>query len=415
MPGATPDITRRTFRIELARSIPVGILEALMATFAILFVLRIYRPEGDMEKVWLLGSSQLGLVASLFIVPLTFRLPLSIPRKMALSGAIATAFLLVSAVAHESLLVFTVCHCLAYFIMMMQTPLQTQLYQDNYPTENRGFLFGITSIVRGSSTVIFGLIAGMLLAQDLGYYRVLLWIFVAAGATATLALFLTPGKPAEDDGDRIPLLHSLRWVKEDPAFRRLLVSWMFMGLGNLVALRLWVEYLGNERFGLNFSEARIAYLTLALPFGCKLLTTFFWGRLFDRINFYLLRAILNMVFLAAILCVYVGGSYPWIFAGVILQGVAFGGGNIVWSLWVTKLAKPEHTSEYMSVHTFFTGIRGFAAPFVGFWILRDFGATALGLFSAVMITIATLIVLPDVRLGKARRPATMIEPRGPGV
>ena len=188
-----------------------------------------------------------------------------------------------------------------------------------------------------------------------------------------------------------------------------------MGIGNLVAIRLWVEYLGNVKFGLNYSETRIALLTLTIPFALKLLTTFFWGRLFDRVNFYLLRVVLNMVFLAAILCVYVGDSFTWILIGVTIHGIAFGGGNIAWSLWVTKLAKPEHTSEYMSVHTFFTGIRGFAAPFIGFWLLRDFGPAALGAFSATMVLIASLVVLPEVRFGKARRKGSMIEPRGPGV
>ena len=412
----SPDITQRTFRIELVRSIPVGVLETLLGTFAVLFVLRIYQAESDTEKIWLLGSSQLGLVASLFLVPLTLHLRLSTPRKIALFGALTSACLVVAALGHASLTIFTVANCLAYFAITMQTPLNTQLYQENFPLDNRGFFFGLTSIARGIATVGFGLAAGFALEANLDNYRTLLWIFAGCAAAATATLFSVPSPPiSEPPRKRVPLFHSLRWVKKDPAFRRLLVSWMFMGVGNLVAIRLWVEYFGNERFGLDYSEARIALLTLTIPFSLKLITTFFWGHLFDLINFYLLRLILNAIFLVAILCVYVGDSYGWIVLGVTIHGVAFGGGNIAWSLWVTKLAKPEHTSEYMSVHTFFTGIRGFAAPFIGFGLLNHWGPAALGLFSATMVILATLVILPEVRLGAPRRQGTIIEPRGPGV
>lgn len=415
MPEPTPDVTKRTFRIELLRAIPIGVLETLLGTFAVLFVLRAFQAPDDTEKIWLLGSSQLGLVASLFVVPLTLRLQVPLPWKIAIFSGLSTVCLVVAALFSGSLAVFTVANCAAYLIIMMQVPLLTQLYQENFPVANRGFLFGLTSITRGLASVGFAILAGMALDANIENYRILLWIFAGCGAVATAMLFLIPARPVPKPRDAVPLFHSLRWVKKDPAFARLLVSWMFMGVGNLVAIKLWVEYFGNVRFGLNYSELRIALLTVAIPFSLKLITTFFWGRLFDRVNFYLLRLILNMVFLVAILCVFVGQSFWWIVAGVTIHGIAFGGGNIAWSLWVTKLAKPEHTSEYMSVHTFFTGIRGFAAPFVGFWLLRDFGPSALAVFCVVMIVIATLVILPEVRLGKPRRKGSMIEPRGPGI
>ena len=46
----SPEITRRTFRVELVRSVPIGILETLLGTLAVLFVLRVYRSGVDMEK-----------------------------------------------------------------------------------------------------------------------------------------------------------------------------------------------------------------------------------------------------------------------------------------------------------------------------------------------------------------------------
>ena len=52
-----------------------------------------------------------------------------------------------------------------------------------------------------------------------------------------------------------------------------------------------------------------------------------------------------------------------------LQGLAFGGGKIFWSLWVTKIAPEEKASTYMSIHMALTGLRGSLAPFIGYAIL----------------------------------------------
>ncbi|MEZ5302399.1 MAG: hypothetical protein R3F11_17460 [Verrucomicrobiales bacterium] len=59
-----------------------------------------------------------------------------------------------------------------------------------------------------------------------------------------------------------------------------------------------------------------------------------------------------------------------------------GGGNIAWSLWVTKLAPADRVAEYMSVHTFTTGLRGMAAPFLGFWLAAQIGVQGVERLSA---------------------------------
>jgi hypothetical protein len=50
--------------------------------------------------------------------------------------------------------------------------------------------------------------------------------------------------------------------------------------------------------------------------------------------------------------------------------MANAGGNVTWALWVTKLAPKHAVAEYMSVHTFLTGLRGLFAPFLAFAMLK---------------------------------------------
>jgi hypothetical protein len=57
----------------------------------------------------------------------------------------------------------------------------------------------------------------------------------------------------------------------------------------------------------------------------------------------------------------------------------------------------------MSVHTCLTGVRGVAAPVVAFNALQYFSLEAMGWFSAVLIVIATLMLLPEIKTLRARR------------
>ena len=118
-------------------------------------------------------------------------------------------------------------------------------------------------------------------------------------------------------------------------------------------------------------------------------------------NFYLLRIILNVLFCAAILVVFYGQSFWVIAIGTGLQGLAFAGGSIAWMLWVTKIAPPEHTAEYMSIHTFTTGLRGVAAPIIGFYLLRNFG-DGVAIFSAILIFLASVVLLPELKRGQKK-------------
>jgi hypothetical protein len=63
----------------------------------------------------------------------------------------------------------------------------------------------------------------------------------------------------------------------------------------------------------------------------------------------------------------------------ITFGIATAGGDLAWTLWVTKVAPPARVADYMSVHTFFTGLRGLAAPLVGFALVTHWSMTTLGM------------------------------------
>jgi MFS family permease len=78
--------------------------------------------------------------------------------------------------------------------------------------------------------------------------------------------------------------------------------------------------------------------------------------------------------------------------GAALQGCAFGGGIIAWTLWVTKFAPKEQTTQFMAIHTFATGVRGTIAPLVGYGLAGHFGIHTAVWFS-VSLTIVSMAML----------------------
>ena len=71
-------------------------------------------------------------------------------------------------------------------------------------------------------------------------------------------------------------------------------------------------------------------------------------------------------------------------------GIAIAGGIILWSLWFSKIAPPDKSAAYMSIHMALTGFRGTLAPFIGYWILSKLHVQAVALTGGLLIILACI-------------------------
>ena len=122
-------------------------------------------------------------------------------------------------------------------------------------------------------------------------------------------------------------------------------------------------------------------------------------------NFFVMRMTLNLGFMLGILSFFTTGSFWGLIAGALFYGVSIAGGDVAWSLWVTKFAPPERVADYMAVHTFFTGLRGAVAPAVAFQAAGVLSLSTMGWIAASLVLIGTLLLVPEVRHGARIRPA----------
>jgi MFS family permease len=113
---------------------------------------------------------------------------------------------------------------------------------------------------------------------------------------------------------------------------------------------------------------------------------------------------LNLGFALGIVSFFTSDSTFGLVLAAITFGVSTAGGDVAWSLWVTKIAPPDRVADYMSVHTFFTGLRGMVAPMVGFALVERYSMIGMGWVAAAFILAATLMLLPEARRGNLVRP-----------
>jgi MFS family permease len=154
----------------------------------------------------------------------------------------------------------------------------------------------------------------------------------------------------------------------------------------------------------------VALFTGVIPNVARLILNPVWGWLFDRMNFFVLRITLNCGFVLGIISFFTTGSLAGLVIGAILFGISNAGADVAWSLWVTKFAPPQRVADYMSVHTFFTGLRGIAAPLTAFYLVSSLPLNLMGWISAGLIVIGSLFLVPEIKFGKtARRAAALVE------
>lgn len=398
------EITRATFRNEVIRSIPAGVLETVTTTFAVLILDRVYQAGPEAKELALLGGRG-GLAASFAVVWVLARFQRPLNQLVACLNYLAGISFFLAALLPGHLWAFVMGCSLGMFWFGFQIPLLTTIYRDNYPDATRGQLYSLASLTRSGATILFAYAAGRWLDHNLDNYRWLLWVFTGCSFLSGWLLWKIPCRHIGMGSEKAPFFRAFRWLRYDAVFRLFILAYMILGLGNLIMDALRVEYLVNPNYGSKFSPeeeaTQVAMLTAVIPMVFKLLSAWPWGWLFDKVSFGVLRIVLNLLFAASIGLYFLGPSYYWWWAGSALLGIAFGGGNVVWNLWVTKLAPNDRVADYMSVHTFFTGLRGLAAPVIAFRCTHLLPIEHMTWICLSMILFASLLILPESRRVRA--------------
>lgn len=396
--SSAPDIgvTRKTFHCDLVRGFFRGMLTTGTQTFALFIAIR-YFDAGYLSKSLIGSAPFIGMFLSLVLVHYAARTGLKKSLLGAIPSAICGVCLLWASQAH-SLWAFSVLVAAAFIALSSLTPFLTSIYSDNYPPGQRGVFFSKSLMLTVAVSATFGFLASLLLDFDIKYFRLVFILLGIAAMIKAWAIFSMPTGTIEPNTHDHPL-GNLKFVIKDRAFGYVLMTWFIMGFANLWVLPLRVDYVTSSSYGIQGSAMFVAIIITVIPDTMRLIFIPLWARLFDKMNFIVLRMILNTLFGLGIALFFFTRDPVIIAAGSALIGIAFAGGSIAWNLWVTKYAPPGKVAAYMSVHVGLTGIRGAIGPMIGFWAVGHIGPINIGLISLALMVVATAMLITEIGHG----------------
>ncbi|MGH7303063.1 MAG: MFS transporter [Candidatus Rokuibacteriota bacterium] len=273
-------------------------------------------------------------------------------------------------------------------------PAQAAVVERVYPRAQRGRALGLIRAAGAVLGIGLALAAGQLFDR-IGYR----WLFVAAallGMAASLRLRRLAVPEPETGGAGAPVSIRGAWlaVRDDHAFRRLLVASFLFGFGCWIQTPaqplLLVDVLQVSASQLGVCAAVAAVATLA--------GSAYWGWLVDRRSS--LEALRAMYLLGATtpLIYYVAWS-PWVLvASAVTDSLVAVGLELVWMLAIIDIAGPQRTAQYVAIGATLAGVRGVAGPLLGGLVIHAFGIHAVYLVAAILTFSGAWLVGRELRV-----------------
>jgi MFS family permease len=396
------NVRTATYRLERIRAIASGVLESADQTFIMLIAVQALAADNTAKGV-IAGGSRVGMLLAPLIVLLAARVGKP-------SSRIAASLLVCSGIGYAlpvfipSLLVYVPFVTVGAALASMLTPFTTQIYQSNYPAHERGKLFSRTNAIKIIAAIGFGELAGRVLSYDLNLYPLVLALIAGMALLSAGCLWRVSSQPVASSSAVSPL-QGFRFLRSDRTFLVLQISWMMLGLAWFMVIPLRVDYLSSPKYGIQLGPREVALFVSIIPDATRLLLSPLWGWVFDKLSFFTLRIITIFAFSLSMASFFLGGDWLSLAFSAVAIGFGASGGDLAWNLWATKLAPPEHLSEYMGVHVFLTGIRGVFVPFFAFQIANGLPLSLIGIIGAAIMAVSGILLIPEYFAWRKRQAA----------
>lgn len=323
-------------------------------------------------------------------------------------------FLLMFLVDRERGWMFAMVIILAQSLRAPIISAQSAIFRTNYPSVSRSYALAVPMALQFAAVAAYSRWSGTLFDIDEDY---VLPVFLASGLFGILGAWIfnsVPVKEAispsplpeeqvskEDSEGGFGLVEQLRTLTHNPSYFRYQLAYLFFGAGFVAISATLPLYLADE-FKASHMEATMAINTV--PMLATAVTLPLWGRLIDRFNPLLMRAIINGIWSLTPLLLYFATTMHGVYAAQLIQGLVWSGSTLIWWLGVNYFAREHEVAAFMSVHQTLTGVRGIVTPFIGIEIAHRFGFRFSMIFWFVLMLIGFAIMLREVvaewRLGK---------------
>lgn len=376
---------KKTYLYDCIRGPFNAIVYTGLMTLATLIAIR-YFEAPNWVKSCINSAESLGRLITPITLYLGFKSAFPTARLASIYMFATGILLLITGIAPD-LFIYTIAVIIAYIIFAQPPQLMLQIYSKNYSSHERGSkvstMFVLSLIIGGISSRFLG----KWLDVDIEHYQ---WQFVLLAISAAIsAIFLLkiPSTPLDKQATGNPWQNfSLIW--KNKLFGWMIIAYMILGVGTAMTVPIRIEYMANPLYGINASNLNITLINVVIPAISMIVSTKFWGIIFDRFNFITTRLLVNASFIISFLTFFLSKNIVILGISAIMEGCAKAGGMIVWTLWVTKIVPNERVPAYMSAHSCTSGLKGLIAPSFGYTILSFHTPLAVGLTATLLMLLS---------------------------
>jgi MFS family permease len=387
-----PARVRSNFRIDVFSAVCAGTFVSVLVAFMPIVVRRMGGSTTDVAIV--VGAPFVGhLLAPFFTYLLAHFSPV---RVVASTATIARMLFIAGVLLATTPLMLALTSVVFWVVTLSNVAAYTALMRGIYPGTERGQVMGKVRVGASVAGIAAAAIAGTIIdvvpAQ---------WVFAGAGLLSlpgALAFFKIEHNSSGGFGTRRPALDIARGVWGDRRYRRLMLSFLVFGWGNLMNFAVFPILLVDH------FDAPTTFIGIlaAVQSASTIVAFVVVGRLIDR------GSSLRQTFIGTLLVILVPIGYlvapiSWALLPVALvAGVAQASGELTYHTNVVHLAPPDRIAEYAAAQSLLLGIRGTLAPFAAAALLGVVSPQAVLLVGLAFMVAGAVIMAGTVR---ERQPA----------
>jgi MFS family permease len=261
------------------------------------------------------------------------------------------------------------------------------------PLDRRGRFFGFANF-GGTATGVLGAATVAWLLGRFEFPTGYVWAF-AIGAVFIFVswafLALTREPAVEPEGPPPSQKEYMRQlpaiIRRDKNFRRFLITQIFTG-GTNMSIGFLAVY-AVQTWDLPDSQA--GKFTIAMLIG-QALANLIFGWLADKKGNKLILEICVLTTALSVGAAALAPSPEWFYVVFALTGISAAGFMLAGIMIVFEFCQPEIRPTYIGLNNTFNGIFAIAMPFIGGWLVRDFGYQTMFVVTFVMLIIGLTLL-----------------------
>ncbi|MDR1528253.1 MAG: MFS transporter [Puniceicoccales bacterium] len=381
------EIARKTFFFDNWRCFCSGFMDSLTESLALVMAIRVFQAP-NWVKSFIFASSFVGNFFTVITQSLATRQRRYGTMDFSTIHWFIVSFLVFASIWATSAVSFLFLISFAIIFSKQPIPLMEDVYGQNYSPQERGSRLAITLNLLLLSTMVFGQVGGKLMDLNLQNYRLALLLVSLAAIGTALSFSRIPSRVLPVEGKK-SMASSVKIIFTDKQFGMALLWWSLSGIGIQMMGPLRTEYLMDNTWGIGASNTFVVLVSITIPVGFRILSTFVCGQIFHRFNFIAIKLMVNLFLMASVLLFFNTKTKFLVALASACTGIARGGGEIIWCLWVTKIVPKEKFSLYMGLNVAVTGLRGLLSPFLGYGICQYLSLAQMSYFSATLVLISS--------------------------